>query len=95
MEKLEKSLMLKEKKELIGKIAKQLLQEPMIFLFPDMPHTIQLDLDYGNPFHSMNSILVILIVETISKQYKLSKELSILLVFYILMILQIKENNSD
>lgn len=95
MVKQEKLLMLKENKELIGKIAKQLLLERMIFLFQDMQLIILLDLDYGNHFHSMNLILAILTAETISKQSRLNKELNILLVFYIQMILLTKENNLD
>lgn len=93
MEKQEKLLIQWEDKKLSGKIAKPSSQEPMTLLFQDTLLLIQLVLDFGNLYQSMNLILVLLTLGSMKKLLKQDRGHNTLQVFFIQMIQLIKENN--
>lgn len=91
--KLEKLLIIKEMKDLIGKKLKLFQPELMIPQFQVMLHLTPLVSDYGNQSQSMNSISSPSTVVIIIKPYKPDKKLNTLQVFFIQTIQLNKESN--
>lgn len=83
---LERHLMPREFRGVIGKIVKQSSLEPMTPLFQDMQPSIQSLSGYGNLYLSMNSISMHLTEANTIMLCKLGKELNISLVSYTLTI---------
>lgn len=93
MEQSERQLTIKAMKELIGKIHKMLLHEPMTLLFLAMQPSTQLASDCGDLFLLMNLTSMHSTVVIIKKLSKVGKGLNILRVFSIQMIPHNKESN--